>query len=302
MITSNLNDGKVDNQKMIHSRARYIPAPAYSKEILENRERSDRFKLLKGNWERKDFSEFDNEIKGKGHSVSDQERSFYPCGAFIHTFSYQKDEIAPLAYLNFDVADFSVLIWLNGNFLGDYDLSTIPAELHVTDSLEEGENALIALIVKRQDGEIHEQCKDCSRNVILPNVYLNRRPEQHVRDYFITTRSMGDEANVCIRFSFKEKMIPVTVSLLNKTGELVAKAKLQNAVFNSVYSRYAVLSVKNPTLWNPDKPYFYTLLIETDNEVLVDRVGLRDIHVDEDNVYLNGAPVRFRNSKTGALL
>lgn len=48
------------------------------------------------------------------------------------------------------------------------------------------------------------------------------------------------------------------------------------------------------TLWCPSEPRLYTIRLETDNDVVEDEVGLRDVRVSGSDVVLNGEPVWLR--------
>ena len=113
---------------------------------------------------------------------------------------------------------------------------------------------------------------------------------------------MDEDANVSIHFCFHDKRIPASIRLLNDLSEIAATAELDNDVHHTVFSQYAIFSVQKPRLWNPEKPYYYTLIVETADEVLTDRVALRDLRVEDDHIYLNGKPLTFRNSRTKEII
>ena len=53
------------------------------------------------------------------------------------------------------------------------------------------------------------------------------------------------------------------------------------------------LSLDNPILWNSEEPYLYELSLETENEVIVDRVGIREIYIEDKIIYINQVPIKF---------
>ena len=55
-----------------------------------------------------------------------------------------------------------------------------------------------------------------------------------------------------------------------------------------------LLQIKDPVLWNTEAPYLYTLVLDTDLEVIVDHVGLRQIEIVDHMVCFNGKPIIFR--------
>ena len=41
-------------------------------------------------------------------------------------------------------------------------------------------------------------------------------------------------------------------------------------------------------LWNPETPYLYQVVFETEGEVITDRIGLREVKRDGSVIYING--------------
>ncbi len=330
MIVPNLyEDLQTCHQGTMPLRAYYIPASGRRDDLVEHRERSDRFQLLNGDWKFKYYSSihdltelfyelgFDTKDydtipvpsvwQNHGYDQHQYTNIRYPfpadppyvpyenpCGAYVHKFTYQKGDKAPRAYLNFEGVDSCFYAWLNGQYLGYNEVSHSTSEFDVTDKIAEGENTLAVLVLKWCDGSYLEDQDKFRTSGIFRDVYLLRRPEQHIRDYFLTTQIADEEATVRIRFAFHGEKTPVAIKLLNADDKMVAKAGVKDFESNSVYTHQAVFTVKNPILWNPEQPYLYTLLLETENEVITDRVGLRTIHIDNNQVYLNGAPIKFR--------
>ena len=54
------------------------------------------------------------------------------------------------------------------------------------------------------------------------------------------------------------------------------------------------MTVHDPLLWNAETPNLYTLIIESENEWIWERVGFRRVYVQDGILMLNGAPVKFR--------
>ena len=53
------------------------------------------------------------------------------------------------------------------------------------------------------------------------------------------------------------------------------------------------LSIDSPVLWNAEKPYLYTVIIRCAGEVITDRIGIREITIENKIVYINGMPIKF---------
>ena len=185
-----------EDLRMLHdntmpARAYYIPASQRREDLTENRENSDRLQLLNGEWDFKYFEsiyevkeafyeisydawDFDRvsvtgvwQMDGyDGHQYTNIRYPFpfdppyvpqdIPCGAYVHTFSYQKDERAPKAFLNFEGVDSCFYVWMNGVYVGYSQVSHASSEFDVTSLLLEGENKLAVLALKWCDGSYLE--------------------------------------------------------------------------------------------------------------------------------------------------
>ena len=49
-----------------------------------------------------------------------------------------------------------------------------------------------------------------------------------------------------------------------------------------------------PTLWNTENPYLYTLILQSENETIVDHIAVRTIEIKDKVIYFNGQKIKFR--------
>ena len=304
------------------NRAYYIPASVSMDTVGEKREESDRFVLLNGDWKFRYYE-----------SIYDLKEAFYeegfctcgfdeipvpsvwqnhgydrhqytnvrypfpldppyipqdnPCGAYVHKFEYQKQADAPKAYLNFEGVDSCFYVWLNGTFVGYSQVSHSTSEFDVTPYLKDGENTLAVLVLKWCDGSYLEDQDKFRMSGIFRDVYLLLRPEQGIFDYFLKAVPSKDykDGTIDVEFKFMDGEVPVNCRLLDACGNLVAE---QKAVDGKVH-----MEVKDAHLWNAEEPYLYTIIYETEHEVITDHVGIREIHIEGNVVYLNGQKIKF---------
>lgn len=310
------------------NRAYFIPASARMDDLVEHREHSDRFQLLNGDWKFKYFksvhdltdafyaAEYDasnwNTIpvpsvwQNHGYDQHQYTNIRYPfpadppfvpyedpCGAYLYDFAYERNADAPKAYLNFEGVDSCFYLWLNGTFLGYNQVAHSTSEFDVTETIREGKNTLAVMVLKWCDGSYLEDQDKFRTSGIFRDVYILKRPESCIRDYFITTLLNEEEATVRIRFAYNGKFVPTKIKLLNAAEKAMGTGAVK-AFDSGAYTHQAVFTVKNPILWNPEQPYLYTLLLETPDEVITDRVGFRDIRIENNLVFLNGNPIKFR--------
>ena len=294
-------------------RAYYIPASRRMDDLVEEREKSDRFQLLNGKWKfryfesiydlkesfyREDYGAEDFEVvqvpgvwQNYGYDRYQYTNIRYPfaadppyvpqenpCGAYIRRFQYQKDANAPRAFLEFEGVDSCFYVWLNGRYLGYSQVSHALSEFEVTDALCEGENVLAVLVLKWCDGSYLEDQDKFRMSGIFRDVYLLKRPEQGIFDYFINTEPKGETAILRIRASYLDGAVPITATLLDAEDEQISCVTFEHE---------AEWELQNPMLWNSESPYLYTLILETQDEVITERVGIREIHIEGNVVYIN---------------
>ncbi len=306
-----------ENPAMLHEntlppRAYYIPASRRMDGLVENRAASDRLQLLSGQWRFRyfasiydltepfyekgfDVSGFDTvtvpstwQTQGyDAHQYTNVKYPFpfdppyvpqeNPCGAYVLRFPYQTDPRAPRAYLNFEGVDSCFYVWLNGRYVGYSQVAHCTSEFDVTPFLEEGDNTLAVLVLKWCDGSYLEDQDKFRMSGIFRDVYLLKRPREHIRDYRVTTTA----SQVTVK---AEAPIPVKARLFD--GErLLCSGQGEGEI---------TLKAEGVKPWNAEEPNLYTLVLEAGDEVICDRVGFREISVRDKVVCLNGEPVHFR--------
>lgn len=244
-----------------------------------------------------------------------------PCGAYVHHFSYEKDALAPECYLNFEGVDSCFYVWLNGQYVGYSQVSHSTSEFCITDLVKEGDNTLAVLVLKWCDGSYMEDQDKFRMSGIFRDVYLLKRPTEGIFDYFTTTPIDWKEDKACvdIRLAFFHKPVTVKAVLTDPEGNVVASQTLDkdstdvsgmpaNGASDNTTGTADVkfgagsvtaqicLSVAHPTLWNPEAPALYTLTLETENEIITDRVGIREIKIENAIVYLNGVALKIHGT------
>lgn len=313
------------------ARAYYIPSSKRMADPVEQREDSDRMQCLNGNWKFRyydsiydvkdnfyaagyDSSDFDElpvpgvwQMAGyDSHQYTNFRYPFpfdppyvpqdIPCGAYVHSFDYVKDEKAPRAYLNFEGVDSCFYVWINGSYTGYSQVSHATSEFDVTEKLVEGNNIIAVLVLKWCDGSYLEDQDKFRMSGIFREVYLLKRPEQAVRDYRVRTFLKKNKAEAELTFSYMNGSVETRVSIFDSEGNCAASGKIADkgfAIRNGIAARESItLEVEEPILWNPEEPCLYTLVIETENETITDYIGFRTIEIKNKVLYLNGQKVK----------
>ena len=314
----NLN---VLHENTMPARAYYIPASKRMDNLVEHREESDRMQLLNGTWKFQYFTSIYN-IKDSFFEKNYDTENFdeiqvpsvwqmagydthqytnirypfpfdppyvpqdIPCGAYVHTFEYSRDEKASKAFLNFEGVDSCFYVWINGSYVGYSQVSHMTSEFDVTDVLQDGTNTVAVLVMKWCDGSYLEDQDKFRMSGIFRDVYILKRPKQAISDYHIKTRIEDMLAKVEIEMKFYSPL-NVKISIEDRNGAVVALGSIAE-------EGTAVLEIASPELWNTENPYLYKLILETENEVIVDHIALRKIEIKDQVIYLNGQKIKFR--------
>ena len=315
-----------ENLSVLHentmpARAYYIPASRRMDNLVEHREESDRMQLLNGTWKFQYFNSiydiqdsffeknYDTENFDEIQIPSVWQMAGYdthqytnirypfpfdppyvpqniPCGVYVHTFEYSRDEKAPKSFLNFEGVDSCFYVWINGSYIGYSQVSHMTSEFDVTDVLQDGTNTVAVLVMKWCDGSYLEDQDKFRMSGIFRDVYILKRPKQAISDYHIKTRIEDMLAKVEIEMKFYSPL-NVKISIEDRNGAVVALGSIAE-------EGTAVLEIASPELWNTENPYLYKLILETENEVIVDHIALRKIEIKDQVIYLNGQKIKFR--------
>lgn len=322
-------DLAVLHENTLPARSYYIPSSTPLDPGPEARDSSDRLQLLNGEWSfryfesihelRDHFYERDFPAGGfdrvpvpstwqhQGYDHHQYTNIRYPfpldppfvpqdnpCGAYVHEFEYTPSENAPSSHLTFEGVDSCFYVWLNGKYVGYSQVSHATAEFDVTEIIEPGTNRLAVLVLKWCDGSYLEDQDKFRVSGIFGDVYLLSRPASVLFDHFTTTTIDTTGATVEIRGLYRGKSVPTSAELTDADGTRVASGELQEFSGDDTYTHRVQLRVEDPQLWTAENPYLYTLTLTSPQEVVTDRVGIREITVVNAVVHVNGQPIKLR--------
>lgn len=304
------------------NRAYYIPYFSVNAALSGDRKASERFQLLNGDWRFRYFKsvydlktpfwkENDSFFKDTipvpsvwqchgydHHQYTNVKYPFpydppyvpldNPCGAYEVDFNLDLKPIDERQYLNFEGVDSCFYVWLNGQFVGYSQVSHSPSEFDVTDSIRQGENTLSVLVLKWCDGSYLEDQDKFRSSGIFRDVYLLKRPKDHIRDIRVNTllNESYDSAELKVQIDAFGNLSGVEYILLDETQQVAVQGTFDGNSFS--------LTVKNPKLWTAETPFLYTLILNSGDEYIPVNVGFRDVKIENRVLKINGQPVKFR--------
>lgn len=204
-----------------------------------------------------------------------------PVGVYSRTYNYKPD--GKKRILCFEGVDSCLYLFINGKFVGYSEVSHHTAEFDVTSIIKEGKNTITAAVLKWCFGTYMEDQDKIRLNGIFRDVYMLTRSENYLKDYRIKTELSDDNKSGKLFFTPKGSDVkvrfytePETASHLVRNGETFT------------------VEIPNVRLWSAEEPNLYQLIIETEDEIIGEEVGFREINVENGVIKINGQPVKFR--------
>lgn len=308
-----------ENPEKLHvntepNRNYFIPFPVETDPFRE-RESSSRFQLLNGNWSFRYYDSFldieDDFLTAEFTKTipvpSNWQLHGYDKPAYVNTRYpipynppyvpdenpvglYQRKFHVSLSdgferFLNFEGVDSCFYLYINNRFVGYSQVTHMTSEFNITKYLVDGENSITVMVLKWCDGTYLE-CQDKWRmSGIIRDVYILARPKNRIDNYRVITNYDSHNNKVSIELAVKANT-QVIVRLFDAEEQLLSEAE--------VHEGKADLIIDSPVLWNAERPYLYKLLLQSQDEAIGERIGVRDIRVEGGNVLINGVAVKLK--------
>lgn len=301
------------------ARAYYFPAQDRAAAQAAHRADSPRFTLLNGEWEFAYYTSpaavpdrfweqtLENRLQvpsvwqNSGYDQPLYTNSMYPypfdpphvplqnpCGAYVRRFTVTAGQKKLRQHLNFEGVDSCCYVWVNGRLAGYDQVSHCTGEFDITELVQEGENILAVLVLKWCDGSYLEDQDKFRSSGIFRDVYILHRPAHHLRDYTVRTPLTSGCTGAALELdtAWQGASQPLNITLTDPDGEVVWHEENVGAHFSR--------EIPSPVLWNAETPKLYTLWLETEEETICERVGVREVCAREGVLRVNGQSVKFR--------
>lgn len=207
-----------------------------------------------------------------------------PCGVYQRYFEIQDPSTAK-TYLNFEGVDSCFYLWINQKFVGFDTVSHANSEFDISDFLVAGTNTITVLVVKWCFGTYFEDQDKFRFSGIFRDVYLLQRPKKHIWNIAI---------NTAIDFSKHNATLDIAGLLADETTAYQLYDPAHNLITQGQTSNSSLqLTIQNCQLWNAETPYLYTLILEVNREFIPFKVGLREIHTADGQIWINQQPVKL---------
>lgn len=219
-------------------------------------------------------------------------------GSMVFTKKFVFDKKADEAvYLRIGAANYICRVFLNGTYIGMHRGGSTPAFFEVTELLREENRIIIAVDSTRRPEQVPTENTDWfNYGGVYRDIELVRVPQVHIKDFRIALVPDGAYRNIQMKVTLSQ---PVTATAEVCIEELGIKAEVAvtdgaGEYVLEVGSGIAGGEKTRLELWSPECPKLYDVTCTCLGDRVSDRVGFREIKVEQGEILLNGKPVFLR--------
>ena len=296
--------------------AYFIPFGDEEVAKTDNRELSDRFLSLSGEWSFRYFESLrvmdailtDENIETRGFDkvsvpsiwqtygydynqyvntkypiVNDAPYVPYenPCALYVKKLPLKS--VRGRKILCFEGVDSAFYLYVNGKFVGYAEVTHSVNEFDVTEFLKVGDNTISVLVLKWSKGTYLEDQDKFRSSGIIGEVYLLSRDNAHISDYRVETKINGKTADITVSFETFGETGDIAVALYGDMQPIVKKAENGKVTF----------TIEDPKLWTAETPNLYKMMIHCGSEYIPEEVGIREIEIKNRILYVNGQNIKI---------
>lgn len=214
-----------------------------------------------------------------------------PCGLYRRQFElnklYKKKERQYI--LNFDGVSSAYYVWVNQKFVGYSQVSHSISRFDITDFVKGGRNSIAVLVVKYSDGTYLEDQDMFRHSGIFRDVYIVERPEARIEDFKIDTKvdTVENTGEILIDIRKIAGDPSIEYALYNPNKKVIKRGEVGD-------ERQIVIPLSQPELWSAETPNLYTLYLITKDEVIKQKIGVREVKIEDQQLWINGQSVKLR--------
>jgi len=221
---------------------------------------------------------------------SQRERLFFYEGAvwYKKSFDYQRPANSRV-FAYFGAANYLADVYLNGAKVGRHEGGFTPFNFEITNLLHEKDNSLIVKVDNKRSREAVPTVMTDWWNYggLTRQVMLIEVPQTFVQDYFIQLRkSANNRIAGWVKLNGEQAAQKIRIQ--------IPEAKIDNTFETDANGTATIDLNANLTMWSPQQPKLYEVIISTANDTVRDQIGFRNIEVKGPDILLNGRPIFLR--------
>lgn len=211
-----------------------------------------------------------------------------PCAIYKKEFDFNIDSEKQDYHINFEGVDSCFYFWINDKFVGYSQISHSISEFDISNYLVNGKNTITVLVLKWCDGTYFEDQDKFRMSGIFRDVYILTRSKSRINDFKLTTsvNVLSNEGVINIEILATVGNPNISYTLLEPNNTVISSG---NIIENNLQ-----INISNAQLWDAENPNLYTLLLQTETEVIKEKVGLREIKIENSILKINDVPIKIK--------
>ncbi len=219
-------------------------------------------------------------------------------GLYRRTFRPAETWRGKRVFLRFDGVLFGMSVYVNGKPVGEWASSFHPVTFDITEALLPGaaENVLAVRVTTRSKGWDFDTMDCWGLSGIFRDVTLFALPEMHLRDFTARTVLNSDGTAQLDLDVTATGVGTVAGKLVGPDGKAAGNFRI---AMDGQGRGSARVVIREPRLWTAETPSLYRMELDLEAggkrlQHFQDRIGLRQVTVQEGVLLLNGKPVKLR--------
>ncbi len=214
---------------------------------------------------------------------------YYEGTVWYHkAFPFSK-KVGKRYFLHFGAVNYKSYIYLNGKKLGVHEGGFTPFYFEVTDSLQEGKNFVVVKADNKRAADYIPTLNTDWWNFggITRDVTLLEMPTTFIADYFIQLKKNStNQVEGWVKLNGATQAQPVTIT--------IPQANIIQKITTDATGYAKISFPAKPTLWTPENPYLYNVIVESGADKVEEKIGFRSITVQGQDILLNGKSTFLR--------
>ena len=227
-------------------------------------------------------------VPGDWNTQSDQLFFYEGTVWYKKSFDYQLRGDARL-FVYFGAANYVCEVYLNGEKIGRHEGGFTPFNFEITRLVRPTGNFLVVKVdnKRRRDAVPTLMTDWWNYGGLTRQVTLIETPATFVHDYFIQLqKGTSDRVRGWVRLNGSRLRQRVTVR--------IPEIRVSRSFTADENGFVAIDFQADLTLWSPDNPKLYDVVVETETDRVPDQIGFRSIETRGTEILLNGRPIFLR--------
>lgn len=205
-------------------------------------------------------------------------------------FDYKRKHTNSRIFLHFGAVNYEASIYLNGKLLGRHTGGFTPFAFEITDGIKNTRNSLVVKVTntRKPDGVPTTNFDWMNYGGITRDVTIVEVPATFISDYFVQLKKGSlTQIEGYIRLNGNAKKQKVVLEI----PEIKVKQLLSTNENGFVSFSF---ETKKLTLWSPENPKVYDVILACETDKVIEKIGFRSIEVSGTEILLNKKPVFLR--------